>query len=56
MLMNVMDLFLDFSMVYVFLKVISTIIDIRIFIEIESKKEKPIQLKLYEPYLVEDHD
>ena len=39
MLMNVVDLFLDFVMIYVFMKGISTIIEIRIFIEVESKRE-----------------
>ena len=44
MLMDVMDLFFDFVMIYVFTKVISTMISVRIFIEVDSKKEQ-IHLK-----------
>ena len=39
MLMNVVDLFLDFAMIFAFMKVISTMIEIRVFIEVESERE-----------------
>ena len=40
MFMDVTELFLDFVMIYVSMKVISNIISIRIFIEVDSKKEQ----------------
>ena len=43
MLMNVWDLILDFVMIYVFMKVIASIINIRIFIEVDSEEKEQIR-------------
>ena len=45
MFMDVTELFLDFVMIYVSMKVISNIISIRIFIEVDSKKKEQNHVK-----------